>query len=42
VEVLHEGKGQLICCGQPMQLLEEKNRRTGYGEASPGYREDKR
>jgi len=24
VEVLHEGVGQLFCCGQPMQLLEER------------------
>ncbi len=24
VEVLHEGDGELICCGQPMKLLEEK------------------
>ncbi len=24
VEVLHEGVGELICCGQPMKLLEEK------------------
>lgn len=23
VEVLHAGKGQLVCCGEPMQLLEE-------------------
>ncbi len=23
VEVLHEGKGELVCCGQPMKLLEE-------------------
>jgi len=23
VEVLHEGEGQLVCCGQPMTLLEE-------------------
>ena len=23
VEVLHSGKGQLICCGQPMELLIE-------------------
>lgn len=23
VEVLHEGAGQLVCCGQPMNLLEE-------------------
>jgi superoxide reductase len=24
VEVLHSGVGQLVCCGQPMELLEEK------------------
>jgi len=24
VFVLHGGKGQLVCCGQPMKLLEEK------------------
>ncbi|MCK4717365.1 MAG: desulfoferrodoxin [Thermoplasmata archaeon] len=24
VEVLHEGAGQLVCCGQPMDLMEEK------------------
>ena len=24
VEVLHEGEGELVCCGQPMKLLEEK------------------
>jgi superoxide reductase len=23
VEVLHEGKGELVCCGQPMKLLVE-------------------
>ena len=23
VEVLHTGKGQLVCCGQPMQLMKE-------------------
>lgn len=23
VEVLHSGAGQLVCCGQPMSLLEE-------------------
>jgi superoxide reductase len=23
VEVLHAGKGQLVCCGQPMKLFEE-------------------
>ena len=24
VEVLHGGAGELVCCGQPMQLLQEK------------------
>jgi len=24
VEVLHAGGGELVCCGQPMNLLEEK------------------
>jgi superoxide reductase len=24
VEVLHPGAGQLVCCGQPMELLKEK------------------
>ena len=24
VEVLHSGVGQLVCCGQPMELLKEK------------------
>ncbi|KAF2956521.1 desulfoferrodoxin [Marinitoga sp. 38H-ov] len=24
VEVLHEGAGELICCGEPMKLFEEK------------------
>lgn len=24
VEVLHAGGGELVCCGQPMKLLEEK------------------
>ena len=23
VEVLHEGKGQLVCCGEPMKLMVE-------------------
>jgi superoxide reductase len=24
VEVLHEGAGELVCCGQPMKLFEEQ------------------
>jgi len=23
VEVLHDGKGELVCCGQPMKLMKE-------------------
>ncbi|MCK4524562.1 desulfoferrodoxin FeS4 iron-binding domain-containing protein, partial [candidate division WOR-3 bacterium] len=25
IEVLHGGAGELVCCGQPMQLFDEKN-----------------
>ena len=25
VQVLHEGEGEMICCGAPMSLLPEKN-----------------
>jgi len=28
VEVLHQGKGELVCCSQPMRLLEEKTADT--------------
>ncbi|KUK86083.1 MAG: Desulfoferrodoxin [candidate division TA06 bacterium 34_109] len=24
IEVLHSGQGELVCCGQPMRLLEEQ------------------
>ncbi len=30
VEVMRGGKGELVCCGQPMKLLEENT--TGMGE----------
>ncbi|MCW4049813.1 MAG: desulfoferrodoxin [Candidatus Bathyarchaeota archaeon] len=29
VEVLHEGVGQLVCCGQPMNLMEAKKTEAG-------------
>jgi len=29
VEVLHPEKGELVCCGQPMDLLEEKGKNEG-------------
>ena len=35
VEVLHTGKGQLVCCGQPMQLLEEKTEEHGMEKHLP-------
>ncbi|RLF06151.1 MAG: desulfoferrodoxin [Thermoprotei archaeon] len=35
VEVLHEGAGQLVCCGQPMQLLEEKTVEAGREKHVP-------
>jgi superoxide reductase len=35
VEVLHTGDGQLVCCGQPMELLDEKKEDTGYEKHLP-------
>ena len=35
VEVLHEGDGQLVCCGQPMELLGEKTEDVGYEKHVP-------
>ena len=35
VEVLHEGKGQLVCCGQPMKLLEGKTEEQGKEKHVP-------
>jgi superoxide reductase len=32
VEVLHEGDGELVCCGKPMDLMEEKNDEEGKTE----------
>ena len=34
VEVLHSGVGTLVCCGQPMELLEEKTKGKGEGNTS--------
>ncbi|MGB9867434.1 MAG: desulfoferrodoxin [Bacillota bacterium] len=42
VQVLHTGRGQLVCCGKPMVLQQEKLQDAGYEkhvpvvEASPG------
>lgn len=35
VEVLHTGKGQLVCCGQPMELLKEKAEDEGQEKHVP-------
>ena len=35
VEVLHAGKGQLVCCGQPMELLREQAEETGKEKHIP-------
>ncbi|MCD6451319.1 MAG: desulfoferrodoxin [Acidobacteria bacterium] len=35
VEVLHPGKGQLVCCGQPMKLFEEQTEEQGYEKHVP-------
>lgn len=32
VEVLHEGPGELVCCGQPMKKMEEKKNEEGFNE----------
>lgn len=34
-EVLHMGVGELICCGQPMELLEEKDTDEGLEKHVP-------
>jgi superoxide reductase len=35
VEVLHAGVGQLVCCGQPMELLMEKTADVGLEKHVP-------
>jgi len=35
VEVLHAGGGQLVCCGQPMELLKEKTEDAGLEKHVP-------
>ena len=37
VEVLHEGAGELVCCGQPMTLLVEKTADTGKEKHVPVF-----
>jgi len=35
VEVVHEGADQLVCCGEPMELLNEKTEDTGFEKHMP-------
>lgn len=35
VEVLHAGVGELVCCGQPMELLTEKTEDVGLEKHVP-------
>ena len=32
VEVVHAGKGTLVCCGKPVDLLAERTQEGDYGE----------
>ena len=35
IEVLHAGEGELVCCGQPMELLQEKTADVGQEKHVP-------
>ncbi|KAA0004772.1 MAG: desulfoferrodoxin FeS4 iron-binding domain-containing protein, partial [Thermoplasmata archaeon] len=35
VEVIHGGRGQLVCCGQPMKLMEKQREEQGYEKHLP-------
>jgi len=35
VEVLHAGKGELVCCGQPMKFLKEQTKEIGMEKHVP-------
>ena len=35
VEILHVGGGKLVCCGKPMDVLEEKTEDTGVEKHKP-------
>ncbi len=40
VEVLHAGRGQLVCCGQPMRLMEVKKTDEGKEKHLPVVERD--
>lgn len=35
IELVHVGGGELVCCGQPMKLLEEKEKDAGMEKHVP-------
>jgi len=35
VEMVHTGAGKLVCCGQPMKLMEDKVEEQGYEKHLP-------
>ena len=35
VEILHSGVGQLVCCGQPMRIMEEQGEEKGMEKHLP-------
>ncbi|MDO8570948.1 MAG: desulfoferrodoxin [Candidatus Daviesbacteria bacterium] len=35
VTLLHVGGGELVCCGQPMELLQEKTKDVGFEKHVP-------
>jgi superoxide reductase len=41
VEVLHSGAGELVCCGQPMELMSAKNKEEGEEKHLPVIKENK-
>jgi len=38
VEVLHGGAGELVCCGKPMELLDEKTAEPVIEKVDGGYK----
>ncbi len=43
VEVLHSGKGELVCCGKPMNLMQEKTEDSSIEKHVPFIKkEDKK
>ncbi len=39
VEVLYTGEGQLVCCGKPMQMMQEKEKEEGQEKHLPVIKE---